>query len=292
VGGTLGAIAGAAGATQAGAVAEALSISPETMLGILPLCSALLLEAGLRCERRLAHASGADARASLREAEAEEALIGGRALDGLREIARSSYLRGIAAYLLLGTLTGTLLYFAQAEIVQRNYATQGDRVDAFARIDLWVQTATLAIQLFLTAPLIRVLGIGLTLALLPLLAAAGFGALWVVPTYATLAVVQVARRSGQYALAKPAREVLFSPLTRSEKYKAKAAIDTFVYRAGDALGAGARIGLDALGAAAWAAGALALLLSLAWTGTALRLGRLHRHRTARPFMDGTARASG
>jgi AAA family ATP:ADP antiporter len=279
VGGTLGAIAGAWGATQAGGLAGALALEVETIHALFPLLSAALLEAGLLCEHRLARSSGADARAAAREAQAEEARIGGRALDGLREIARSPYLGGISTYLLLGTITGTLLYFAQAAIVKGLFATRGEQVDAFARIDLWAQTATLGIQVVLTAPLIRLLGIGRTLALLPLVSVAGFGALWVLPTFATLAVVQVVRRGVQYALAKPAREVLFSPLSRSEKYKAKTAIDTFVYRTGDALGAGAQIGMKALGAVAHA-GPLAIFLSLAWTGTAFGLGRAHRRRAA------------
>ena len=41
-----------------------------------------------------------------------------------------------------------------------------------------------------------------------------------------------------YALARPAREVLFTVVSRDEKYRAKLVLDTAVQRFGDALAAG------------------------------------------------------
>jgi len=55
------------------------------------------------------------------------------------------------------------------------------------------------------------------------------------------------RRVGEYALSKPAREVLFTVVSREEKYKAKNFIDTAISRAGDASTGWLVSGIKALG---------------------------------------------
>src|SRR5690606_19877826 len=111
------------------------------------------------------------------------------------------------------------------------------RAAFFARIDVWVNTATLLAQLLLTARVMERLGIGWTLSLLPLVSLLGFLLLGVAPTLAAVVAFQVTRRTVNYALSRPSREILFVPLTREDKYKSKNVIDTFVYRAGDQIGA-------------------------------------------------------
>ena len=131
-------------------------------------------------------------------------------------------------------------------------------------------------QLFLTGRLLPALGLGPALAFLPVVTAAGFFALGASPTAGTLFVVQVVRRAAEFALVKPAREVLFTVVSREEKYSAKSFIDTFVYRSGDALGALADrlvafLGLGPAGFA-WAFLPVAAL----WAWNALSLGSRQR----------------
>ena len=76
-------------------------------------------------------------------------------------------------------------------------------------------------------------------------------------------------------LATWAAMLLLSVVPRSEKYKAKAFIDTFVYRTGDVLGAGVRAGLAWAAPGLLAIAAVAVPLSGAWGLLALRLGRQH-----------------
>ena len=57
------------------------------------------------------------------------------------------------------------------------------------------------------------------------------------PAFLPFIIVMCVRRVGEYALVKPAREMLFVPLSSDEKYKVKNFIDTVVYRGGDALSA-------------------------------------------------------
>jgi AAA family ATP:ADP antiporter len=65
----------------------------------------------------------------------------------------------------------------------------------------------------------------------------GFGVLAFAPSLGTIAVFQVVRRAGDYAIARPTREVLFTVVPREDRYKTKGFIDTFVYRLGDQVGA-------------------------------------------------------
>ena len=56
----------------------------------------------------------------------------------------------------------------------------------------------------------------------------------VMPLLVVFVLFTIVRRVGEYAMAKPAREVLFTVVSREEKYKAKNFIDTAVSRGGDA----------------------------------------------------------
>jgi AAA family ATP:ADP antiporter len=94
-----------------------------------------------------------------------------------------------------------------------------------------------------------------------------------VPTIAAVVVFQALRRAGNYAIAQPARQVLFTVLSREDRYKAKNFIDTFVYRAGDQVGAWsyALMGVFSLGVAGTAF--VAVPISLVWLLNGFWLGR-------------------
>jgi len=112
------------------------------------------------------------------------------------------------------------------------------RAALFARIDLWVNLLTLTLQIVVAGRLIPRIGVGITLTLLPILTVVGFLVLGWAPVLVVLVIFQVVRRAGNYALIRPARETLYTIVPLDQKYKAKSFIDTFVYRGGDALGAG------------------------------------------------------
>ena len=113
----------------------------------------------------------------------------------------------------------------------------------------------------------------LTLTLLPALSVAGFLLLGFAPVLWTLVGVQVLRRAADFAVARPAREILFTVVPREDKYKAKSFIDTFVYRAGDQIGAWSYALMGSLGLAAAGISFVAVLLSAAWLANGLWLGR-------------------
>ncbi|MCB9704090.1 MAG: MFS transporter [Myxococcales bacterium] len=192
--------------------------------------------------------------------------LGGGPLEGFGQLVRSPLLVGISLYLLLMTSTSTVVYFAQATILERSVAGDGERTTVLAAIDLAVNVLALATQGLFTGRLLRRFGLALPLASLPVVSALGLGVLGAAPTLAVVAVLQVLRRALGYAVAKPAREVLFTALPRSARYKAKGLIDTVVYRGGDAAAGWAFAGLGALGlglgAIAWVCAPLALLWAL------------------------------
>jgi len=157
--------------------------------------------------------------------------------EGLVLIARSPYLLLICIYMLLFTTTSTYLYLEQGRIVEQTFTNQADRTAAFANIDLWVNILTLFTQLFITGRLMRTVGIGPALALVPALTVIGFVGLWAAPGYLTLVVFQTIRRAMHYAIDRPARETLYTVVDQNARYKSKSFIDTFVYRAGDMTGA-------------------------------------------------------
>ncbi len=209
-------------------------------------------------------------------ATVEPAPLGGSAWEGFRQVLREPMLAGICLYLLLMSLTSTVVYFEQETLIQRGFADDDSRTAALAGIDIAVNALSLGVQALFTGRLLRRFGLALGLAGVPLLTALGLGVLGLAPALAILAVFQVLRRASHYALAKPAREVLFTALPRSARYKAKNLLDTVVYRGGDALGGWIFAGLTGLGLSLGAIAWLTAPVSLLWTALGWRLSKLGR----------------
>jgi AAA family ATP:ADP antiporter len=238
----------------------------------LLLISAGFLLAALACVSILGREAG-----RAHPAQAGEAL-GGAVLGGVRRVLRSPYLLGICAYIVLYTTLSTFLYFEQARIVRDAFSESGQRTAVFAWMDLSVNVLTIATQVFATGRLVAWLGVAATLALVPALVAAGFLLLGTWPTLAVLIGFQVVRRAGNYAVARPAREMLFTVVGREDKYKAKNFIDTVVYRGGDALSGWVYTGLSALGFGLSAIAYMAVPAAVLWGVTGWVLGRAQDRR--------------
>jgi AAA family ATP:ADP antiporter len=203
----------------------------------------------------------------------EDRPVGGGVLAGFQHALKSPYLLNISAYMLLFTILSTFLYFQQADIAKHSFVDRRMRTAFFANVDLAVNSLTLLIQLLLTGRIIRSLGVALTLTLLPALSAIGFAVLGIVPTLWAVVTFQVARRAGNFAVARTTRETCFTVLPREDKYKAKSFIDTFVYRTGDQAGAWSYAGLAFLGLGLAGISFVAVPISLIWLVNALWLGR-------------------
>ena len=263
----------AAGGTIGGIVGSGLTSLLVEHLGAprLLLVSAFLLELAVFAVHRLARIAR-----SLRERsgrQTEETVVGGGVLSGFVHALRSPYLLHLTFYMLLFTVLSTFLYFQQADVARQSFTNRAARTAFFANIDLAVNLLTLLIQLFLTGRIIRRLGVALTLTLLPALSAVGFFVLGVTPTLWAVVVFQILRRAGNFSVARPTRETCFTVVPREDKYKAKSFIDTFVYRAGDQIGAWSYAALSFLGLGLAGISLAAVPISMAWLLNGLWLGR-------------------
>lgn len=199
--------------------------------------------------------------------------LSGDALSGMKAVFASPYLLGIAGFIALMTFASTILYFAQSYLVYDAITDRGVRTSFLARIDIVVNVLTILFEVYLTARIIKWFGVAVTLAIVPVAVAGGFVALGIWPTLWTLVVVQVLYRSGRYGLTKPAREVLFTVVSREEKYKSKAFIDAAVYRGGDLVSGWIYAGLAFVGLTIGSIALVSAPAAILWAVVALRIGK-------------------
>ena len=175
--------------------------------------------------------------------------MGGSVLAGLRMVWSDPLLRALALLMFFGVGVGTLLYNEQAAIA-RKLLDDATRTAYYARLDLAVNLLTIFIQVFLTRWLMRRFGIA-PLLLVPATAILlGFALLAASPLPLLIWVVQVVTRASEFSLAKPARETIYTRVEREARYKAKAVIDTAVYRGADLTFVWAHKAVAALGSSA------------------------------------------
>ncbi len=236
----------------------------------LMIGAALMLEVSVYCVRRLSLLSSS---LTARPRAEQEAPIGGTLLAGFRDALSSSYLLNASLFLLLYAITTTFLYFQQAAVVSHSFENRATQTAFFATVDLGVNFLTLLVQLFLTGRILKRFGVPVTLAILPVFSVLGFGTLALLPTLSSVIAFQTIRRAGNFAIARPTREVLFTVLPREDRYKAKSFIDTVVYRLGDQVGAWSYALLSFLGLGLAQVSIVAAVLSAFWLINSWWLGR-------------------
>ena len=287
IGGTLGAIAGSLVSEQWAQHPNRLFLLAVALLELAVWTSALVPrsrdakdsyesaggDSPIFASRKPGQSPGSSPATPKLAAPAEPQKIGGHPLAALVEVARSPYLLGVGAFILLSAMISTFFYLTGMRLVATTTESLPQRTVLFARINLWTQVATLLAQAFIAGRIMRFLGVGTALAVLPLCAAVGFKILAVAPTLVAYMWVYAAYRAVQRGIARPAQETLFTVVPREEKYKAKSLLDTFVFRAGDAGGAQieGRLAMRGLGMAGMLGAVLPM--ALAWASLALLLGR-------------------
>jgi AAA family ATP:ADP antiporter len=255
-----------------GPILTAVLAAPLGTANLL-LVSAAFLALALVCIRALVH--GAEPSDLGRLDAASPDSIGGTTWSGVAVIARSPYLLGIVAYVLLYTVLLGFAYLELARLVSETYRDSAQRTALFAQVDLAVNVLTLLGQLFLVSRLVEKLGVGAALALLPALGLVGFVVIGIAPTLAVLVVFQVLRRATDYAVARPAREMLFTVLHREAKYKSKNFIDTVVFRGGDTVSGWVYAALKGLGLGIAGLATAAIPGAILWLAVGLWLGARH-----------------
>ena len=170
--------------------------------------------------------------------------IGGSAWAGLRAVFASPYLAGIAGYVLLMTVVATFIYFTRLQMVAAVADDMDTRAAILGNIDMWTQVAVLVLQVTLTGHIIRRLGLGVALALLPIAMAAGFLGLAIYGSFVVLILLEATNRAVQRGLTRPARETLFTVVGVSIETVLGVAMALIMARA---LRAARRLGIDAVG---------------------------------------------
>jgi AAA family ATP:ADP antiporter len=201
--------------------------------------------------------------------------LGGNPFDGFVLLARSPYLLMIALFLLLMTSISTVIYFQLADAISHDFVSKADRTQAFAVIDLAVNSAAVLIQLFGTGRFIARFGVTTGLLLNPVIMVFAFLAVVFSPVLMVLGGIQVIRRVAEYAVAKPSREMLFSVVDQNAKYKAKNVIDTVVYRFGDVTAAWVSAAVLPFGIGGLAIAGV--IISAAWFPIAWMLGKRYEN---------------
>jgi len=215
-----------------------------------------------------------------------------RLLGGIGLVLRDRYLLLIALLVVLLNWINTTGEFILADFVQRDadarVLASGGSLDKGALIaafygdfQFWVTVVSLAIQLFLVSRIYRAVGVRGALLIHPVIVALGYGLLALspllggfVPIFTLIRLIKIGENSVDYSLMNTTRHALFLPVDRDAKYEGKTAIDTFFWRFGDLIQAGAvYVGLNWLHWQAPQFAMLNLLLAVVWIGLAVAIGR-------------------
>ena len=202
----------------------------------------------------------------------EEQALSGNPFAGFREFVRNRYLLGIGIFIFFYTFIGSFAYFELKNLMAANDRDTNTAI--WAGINLAVNSITIVTAWFATSRITASFGVGKTLALVPVLVAAALLLVFVNPVLAVMVAGWVVLKAGNYAITRPGREMLYTNVSREDRFKTKQVIDIVVYRGGDVLSGWAfaflttTIGLGMAPVAVIGAG-----VALVWAGVGLGLGR-------------------
>ena len=218
--------------------------------------------------------------------------LGGNPLDGFVLLFRSPYLLLLALFLLLMTWISTIVYFQLGDLITKAFDSKEARTQAYATIDLVVNSLAVLVQLFGTGRIIQRFGVQTGLLVNPIIMVIAFLAVAFSPVLMILGGIQIVRRVAEYAVAKPTREMLFTVVDQESKYKAKNVIDTVVYRFGDFSSAWVSAAVLPYGVTGLAV--FGVITSVLWFPVAYVLGKRYESVRSGDLVGGktTAAASG
>ena len=245
--------------------------------GTLMLTASLMMLIPLPLIFYLQHLKETELDNRLVAVDLSELKIGGNPLAGFKQFFTSPYLMGIAAFILLYTAISSFAYFEQTNLL-RDY-DRDQRTQILALLALVVNTLTFVLGFFATSRLATRLGMPVTLAIVPAFMCAALLILAFAPILTVLLALQIARQSGNYGITRPAREMLFTAVSRESRFKAKPVVDVAIYRGGDAVWSSAFALLtDGLGLGIAAMAAIGAGIAALWAGTGLTLGSVFNRR--------------
>lgn len=206
----------------------------------------------------------------------DKPVIGGNWWSGFRDTVSNRYLLCISAFILLYVFIGSFVYFEQKNLLVE--FTRPERARILATIDWVVNSLTFVMAFFVTGRIVSRLGMPVSLALIPILLLFGMLALAITPLVVIVMAIQVTRRAGNYAVTRPAREMLFTQVSQEQRFKSKPVIDIAVYRGGDAMSGTLFAFLsEGLGFGLAIIALIGAAISALWAWVAIFLGRQYEH---------------
>jgi AAA family ATP:ADP antiporter len=184
------------------------------------------------------------------------------------------YFGMIALALLLANFIGVFTYTYLLELVNITFEGIDRHTQVLAWIDAAINVFSFIGQLLLVKIFVRKIGVGYTLAILPIVSAIGFALLAINPVFIIMAVLQILRRSLTFGFSKPTSDMLYSVVSTEEKYKVKNFIETAIYRSGDVIGAWSIRFLSGIGITGTAI--ICIPIAIAWAAMSIRIGREYR----------------
>ena len=198
--------------------------------------------------------------------------IGGNPFSGFKMFFANPYLLAIGLFIFLYTGISSFVYFELKNLLSE--LSRVERTAVWAQMDLAVNILTIATGLFATGRIVGKFGMPVTIALVPVLLCVGLLILAISPFLAAVVTLQIVRRAGNYAVTRPAREMLFTRVDRETRFKAKPVIDIVAYRGGDMLMAWLFTGLtQGLGLGLAAVAVVGAGIAALWSMVGIYLGR-------------------
>lgn len=210
-------------------------------------------------------------------ADLESIKIGGNPFAGFKLFVSDPYMLAIGVFLLLYTVNGSFIYFQQKNLLE--VYDRETRTQILGSITLLINFLTFGLAYFATGRLVKKLGMGMTLALMPILMVVGMSILAFAPVISVLLALNVVRNAGNYAVTQPARQMLFTAVDKETRFKAKPVIDVVVYRGGDTLTAWFFTSLtEGLGLGMAAVSIIGALIAGLWAYVGFYQGRVYETR--------------
>jgi AAA family ATP:ADP antiporter len=257
-----------------------LLIQPIGVANLLLVAGGLLVLAVV-CANRL-EAAAAEMRAAdpnfVAASAGREKRSAGGMFEGFSLLFKSSYLGGIGLWVFMLSLLGTFLYFTQAHVVASYTEDLRQRTSIFSEIYFWVGIVSMAVQIFGTGRIIKGIGTGPALAILPVVFVAGFLGLMFTSALFAIAAFQALQRASNFGISNVARESLWPVVSREEKFKAKNIVDGAVFRGADVVNAFLYTGLAAVFKVQPTVAGIAAVLAGGWTALSLWLGKAREKR--------------
>lgn len=214
-------------------------------------------------------------------ADTKSAVMGGNWWHGFQAFVSNPYLLGIGAFILLYVFIGSFVYFEQKNLLAD--FSREERTQILASIDWIVNLMTFGLAFFVTGRIVNKLGMPTALALMPVLICIGMLILAFAPILTVLLALQVFRRGGNYGLTRPAREMLYTHVSKEDRFKTKPVVDIVVYRGGDAISSSVfAFFTDGIGLGLAAVALVGSGIAAAWAWVGVRLGRSFDANEERP----------